>query len=171
MVKDGDAGLDSRGTHARVRGGGGGEAGTSATEAWRRYCAARPALRLAWPSADIVVPDLLLFERRATGERVVVLAWQERVSSLIIPEAAERIVLRSDPLSRRRDDRAPILLMRSEVVAVLGERARRYEVPVPHWLYRGGEAHPLLLEAVRALRGAAALEFRAARPDDERGHG
>jgi hypothetical protein len=129
--------------------------------ALQRWTASRAAVRLAWPSIDIWIPDLLLFEDKTTHDVVRVMAWPENVPTIVIPEAADYVVVRRDLLAlgvTPPSTEKPGLLARETVISIVGDRAQRIEEPAPHWIVRGD----LLL--VRGLRGRsdrAASEFRA----------
>lgn len=133
-------------------------------EAWWRYMTGKGALRLAWPTMDVAILDLLLLRERATGRVVRVLVWPERCSALVIPAAADYLVVRGDPL-RPRDPQPPALVPREQALALLGDRVQPFPAPVPHWLYRGGDAHPFRMRSLRQQPGRAAGEFSAVRPD------
>lgn len=130
-------------------------------EAWWRYVGARATLRLAWPSADVHLPDLLLLARRDTREVLRVLVWPQPASTLVLPEA-DLVALRADPVLLRRDPRPQTLVPLADVLSFLGERVARFEMPMPHHLYRGGDAHPLVWAQVRRLPGTPATELTAA---------
>jgi hypothetical protein len=133
---------------------------------WWRYTMARGALRAAWPAIDIVVPDLLLFARRDSGAVTTVLVWPEDVRALIIPEAAEHVVLRPDPLRARGPTAGAVLLPRAAVEETLAERAIAHPGPVPYRVHRGGAGHPFLFAALRRSAGEPARAFRAVRADE-----
>lgn len=134
-------------------------------EAWWRYMTGKGALRLAWPTVDVSILDLLLFQERRTGAVVRVLVWPERFSALVIPAAADYVVVRRDPLLVRQPQQRPGLVPLPAVLEHLGAYVQRFDTPVPHWLYRGGEAHAFLIRSVRNLDARAPGEFAAVRPD------
>jgi hypothetical protein len=133
--------------------------------AWWRFTTARDDLRRGWPAADIVVPDLLLFARRDGGRSTTVLVWPDAIRALVIPAAAEHIVVKTDP---GRASVPPAFLPRATVLAKLRDRSLSFATPVPHDLYRGGPAHHEVMADLRAAAVGAepAKAFRPVRPTE-----
>ena len=131
--------------------------------AWWRYVTGKATLRLAWPSLDVGLLDPLFLQRRATGEVVRVLMWPESFTHFLLPEALDFVVLRPALLTFAPAQRPSGLIPFAALRECLGEQLRRFEVPLPHWLYRGGEAHRFLLRAAHALEAESAREFTAVR--------
>nr|PZN44928.1 MAG: hypothetical protein DIU70_01715 [Bacillota bacterium] len=130
-------------------------------EAWWRFTMARQAFRLAWPSADVIIPDLMLVRPREGGPAARLVVWPEQASSLVLPEA-EFVAIRRAPRPFAPDPQPPAgLIPWADAVAALGDALERHETPLPHWLYRGGEAHPL---RIRALLDLARVPGSAYRP-------
>jgi hypothetical protein len=142
--------------------------GAEEGEAWWRYVRARGALRLTWPSADVVVPDLMLFAEKASGRVSRVLIWPDDTSTIVVPDAADFVALKPSVIMAGLTMRkAPVLIPRAEVLARLGDRAERGSAtPVPHKLYRGGEGHVFALAALRAAEGRVAKDFHAVASDE-----
>lgn len=132
---------------------------------WWRYMCHKHALRLAWPTMDVAILDLLLFQHRPTSTVARVLVWPERTSSLVIPAAADYLVAKKDALVPGQVQQRPGLVDVQTAVAHLGERAQFFAEPVPHWLYRGGDAHMFLIRSLRNLTASPATEFSSVRPD------
>jgi hypothetical protein len=130
----------------------------SRAAALHRWAASRAAVRLTWPSIDIWIPDLLLFEDRVTHDVVRVMVWPEDVATIVIPEAADYVAVRRDLLSVAPHAEKPGLVSREAALSILGDRAQRHEQPDAHWLVRGD---PLLVRALRGRVERAASEFRA----------
>ena len=130
--------------------------------AWWRFTCARGDLRRAWPAADIVIPELLLFARKPDGGATTVLVWPADVRAMVIPDAAEHIIIKSDPAHRAPPS---ALVPRAQVIELAGAHAVAFDSPVPHRLYRGGADHPHIIAGLRSAPGEPARAFRAVRPD------
>jgi hypothetical protein len=137
--------------------------------AFWRFTVARGDLRRGWPAADIIVPDLLLLARRhgndQGGKTTTVLVWPHDVRALVIPDAAEHIIVKVDP-AHPSVPRSAVLVPRDSVIALAGDRAVAFAVPVAHWLYRGGSRHHEIIGAIRSSAGEPVSAFRAVRPDE-----
>lgn len=131
--------------------------------AWWRYVTGKAALRHAWPSLDMGLLDPLLLQRRTTGEVVRVLIWPESFAHLILPEALDFVVLRPTLQTFAPVQRPSGLVPFAALRERLHEQLRWFEAPLPHWLYRGGEAHRSLMRAAHALEAEPAREFKAVR--------
>ncbi len=135
-------------------------------EAWWRWTRSRAALRHAWPAADILVPDLLLWRRRDTNEVVRVMAWPDDAPSVLLPEAADLVVVRPRLLEGGAPVVAPTgLASRETTLALLGERARRVEEPVPYWRYNGGALHRAVVAKLWAATDARPADLAPSAPD------
>jgi hypothetical protein len=132
--------------------------------AWSRYVRSRGHMRTTWPSADVVVPELMLFARKATGEVSRALIWPEETSAIVVPEAADLVALKPSAILMLAAVARPVrLLRRQDVLEALADRAERGgQEPVPHRLYRGGEGtHVVIVARLRQLEGFPAADFKA----------
>lgn len=135
-------------------------------EAWWRWTRSRGALRHAWPAADILIPDLLLWRRRDSNEVVRVMVWPDDAPSVLLPEAADLVVVRPRLLEGGAPLVAPTgLASRATTLALLGERARRFEEPVPFWRYNGGAPHRAVVAKLWAAADARPAELAPSAPD------
>lgn len=134
-------------------------------EAWWRYMTGKGALRLAWPTVDIQVLDLLLFREKASGEVARVLVWPERVSALVIPDAVDYVAVRPDLTRLPAQHRPPGLIRLETVLGHLGDRVQHFDDPLPHWLYRGGDSHAFVVRSLRSASARPPAEFAAVHPD------
>lgn len=138
----------------------------SKAEYWWSYTRARQDIRRTWPSDDIGLAEVWLWARRPAGEAVLVAVAVEEWHSAVWP-LADFVVIRRTRISLPGVAGAPAaknLLPLREAESVLGEAIRRYDEPVPHLLYRGGEAHPFLMRSLRHLPGVPPAEFAPIRP-------
>ncbi|HEX2574590.1 MAG TPA: hypothetical protein VH877_33900 [Polyangia bacterium] len=131
--------------------------------AWWRYMTGKAALRYAWPSLDVGVLEPLLLQRKATGEVVRVLVWPESFAHMVLSEALDFVVLRPVQQMQAPGQRPSGLVPFAALRERLHEQLRRFEEPLPYWLYRGGEAHRFLMRSVRALEAEPARDFTAVR--------
>lgn len=131
--------------------------------AWWRYVTGKMALRHAWPSLDVGLLDPLLLQRRSTGEVVRVMVWPESFAHLVLPDALDFVVLRPPLQTFAPTQRPSGLIPFAALLERLHEQLRRFEAPLPHWLYRGGESHRFLMRAAHALQAELAREFTAVR--------
>lgn len=133
-------------------------------EAWWRWTRARPALRHAWPAADIFIPDILLLRRKDTNEVVRVMAWPDDESSALVPAAVDLVVIRPRAALEVRVA-PPGLASLDATLELLGERARRFEEPVPYWRFSGGEDHRPIVAALWKRADVKTSELAATAPD------
>jgi hypothetical protein len=114
-------------------------------EAWWRYTVNKPALRLAWPTIAVSILDLHIWLRRESGDTICVLVWPPRTPAIVLPTAAEAIILMPEGT----------VIERHAVLEIMGGRAQPHAAPVAHWLYRGGDTHADVLAELRARGGSA----------------
>ena len=135
-------------------------------EAWWRWTRSRAAMRHAWPAADILIPDLLLWRRRDSNVVVRVMVWPDDASSVLLPEAVDLVVVRRRHLEGGAPIVAPIgLASRATTLSLLGERARRFEEPVPYWRYNGGGPHRGVVAKLWAAIDARPADLAPSAPD------
>lgn len=135
-------------------------------EGWWRYLMARQKFRLAWPSADVVIPDLLLIQPRQGGPVGRLVIWPEDAGTLVLPEA-EYIAIRRAPrlIPGGASQPAPGLIPWQAALSALADVLDQHQSPVPHWLYRGGDAHPFRIRSLLNQAGAAGAGYRPVAAD------
>jgi hypothetical protein len=129
-------------------------------EAWWHYQGATSALRLTWPSMDVTIADLVLWREREGRRARRVMVWPDDVSVLVIPRAADVLVLRPAAVFGRAATGSPGLVPVAELLARFPEHCRAFDDPVAHLVYRGGLEHG----AIRRALEAVATPARALRP-------